>query len=55
MHLPVVPAARLVEDRPDYTLILAWNMADEIVAEQGDYRRTGGRFLVPIPEPSVVG
>jgi C-methyltransferase-like protein/putative zinc binding protein/methyltransferase family protein len=54
MHLPVVPAERLVEDRPDYTLILAWNMADEIVAEQNEYRRCGGRFLVPIPEPSVV-
>ena len=42
MHLPVVPAARLVEDRPDYTLILAWNMADEIVGEQAAYREEGG-------------
>jgi len=54
MHLPVVPAARLAEDRPDYTLILAWNMADEIVSEQSGYREGGGRFLVPIPEPAVV-
>jgi hypothetical protein len=54
MHLPVVPAARLLEDRPDYTLILAWNIADEIVAEQQAYRQGGGRFVVPIPEPAVV-
>jgi hypothetical protein len=55
MHLPVVPAARLVEDGPDYTLILAWNMADEIVGEQAAYREAGGRFIVPIPEPAVLG
>jgi hypothetical protein len=54
MHLPVVPADRLGEDRPEYTLILAWNMADEIVSEQAGYRERGGRFLVPIPVPAVV-
>ncbi len=54
MHLPVVEAARLAEDRPDYTLILAWNMADEIVAEQQAYRDAGGRFIVPIPDPALV-
>ncbi len=51
MHLPVVEAERLAADRPDYTLILAWNMADEIVAEQQAYRDAGGRFIVPIPTP----
>ena len=54
MHLPVVEASRLVEDRPGYTLILAWNMADEIVAEQQAYRDAGGRFIVPIPDPALV-
>ncbi len=54
MHLPVVEASRLAEDRPDYTLILAWNMADEIVAEQAEYRARGGRFIRPIPEPAEV-
>jgi hypothetical protein len=53
-HIPVVPAARLAEDQPDYTLILAWNMAAEIVAEQDDYRRRGGRFMVPIPDPALI-
>ena len=48
MHVPVVKASRLAADQPDYTLILAWNMADEIVAEQQAYRAAGGRFIVPI-------
>ena len=54
MHLPVVEAARLAADQPDYTLILAWNMADEIVAEQQAYREGGGRFIVPIPDPALI-
>ena len=54
MHLPVVEAARLAQDRPEYTLILAWNMAHEIMAEQQAYRDAGGRFIVPIPDPALV-
>ena len=54
MHVPVVEASRLADDRPDYTLILAWNMADEIVAEQRAYRDAGGRFIVPIPDPALI-
>lgn len=53
MHIPVLPVATLCERRPDYVLILAWNIADEIFAQQEDYRRGGGRFLVPIPEPRI--
>jgi hypothetical protein len=54
MHLPVVPADRLVHDRPGHTLLLAWNFAEEIVTEQAQYLREGGRFIVPIPEPAVL-
>lgn len=53
MHIPVLPVATLCERRPDYVLILAWNIAGEIVAQQEEYRRGGGRFLVPIPEPRI--
>jgi SAM-dependent methyltransferase len=48
-HIPVVPAERLLEDQPDYAVLLAWNFEDEILAQQAEYRRRGGRFLVPVP------
>lgn len=54
MHLPVLPVERLVEDRPDYALILAWNFTDEILQQQRPYVDGGGRFIVPIPSPRVI-
>ncbi len=54
-HIPVVPLARLLEDRPDLTLILAWNFADEIAWQQAAYRRLGSRFALPLPTPHFVG
>jgi novobiocin biosynthesis protein NovU/D-mycarose 3-C-methyltransferase len=54
-HIPVRPPAALVSDRPDYLLILPWNWKDEIIAEQRPFAEAGGRFLVGIPRPRILG
>ncbi len=51
MHLPVKPVETLLEQQPDYVLILPWNLAPEIVRQQAEYRARGGQFLVPLPVP----
>jgi hypothetical protein len=52
-HIPIHPPERIRETRPDYVLILPWNLKDEIM-EQVSYIRTwGGQFVVPIPDVKV--
>ncbi|MEZ5353551.1 MAG: class I SAM-dependent methyltransferase [Bryobacteraceae bacterium] len=53
-RIPIVPASRLAEDRPDYCVLLAWNFASEIIRQQSAYVGAGGRFIVPVPVPEIV-
>ena len=53
-HIPIYPDDRILEDKPDYALILAWNFADEIMKNMKAYKKAGGKFIVPVPRPKII-
>jgi C-methyltransferase C-terminal domain/Putative zinc binding domain/Methyltransferase domain len=54
MHVPVLPPSAIAEREPDYLLILAWNFAEQIIARYADFRKGGGRFIIPVPKLEIV-
>lgn len=54
MHIPILPVEALDEARPDYILILPWNLKDEIVQQMKHVARWGAKFIVPIPYVTVI-
>ena len=53
-RIPIFAPEKLFETRPDYVLILAWNIRDEIMKNMAGVRDWGGRFVVPLPEVAVL-
>jgi SAM-dependent methyltransferase len=53
-HIPVRSPAQAKADPPDYYILLAWNYAEEIIRRERAFLENGGRFIVPIPHPSIV-
>jgi SAM-dependent methyltransferase len=54
MHIPIRPVEAIDEAKPDYLLVLPWNLKDEIVHQMRHVADWGGRFIIPIPEVHVV-
>ena len=52
--IPILPVAAVRERRPDYLLILPWNLKSEIVEQMHFIADWGGKFIVPIPEPAIL-
>ena len=53
-HIPIYPPERLAQTRPDYVLILPWNLREEISAQLEYVRAWGGRLVVPIPKLEII-
>jgi len=53
-HIPILPPSVLYERKPDYLLILAWNFSDQIMKINKRYSDEVGRFILPMPSPSIV-
>jgi SAM-dependent methyltransferase len=54
-RIEVVPDEVLVRERPDYALLLAWNFSEEIMNNLKAYSDLGGKFIIPVPTPRIVG
>ncbi|MFM2166809.1 MAG: hypothetical protein RIS79_1180 [Verrucomicrobiota bacterium] len=50
LHIPILPAEELAARAPDYAVLLVWNFADEVMAQQQPYHAAGGRFVIPLPD-----
>jgi SAM-dependent methyltransferase len=53
-RIPIHAPARVAETKPDYLLILPWNLRDEIITQMAHIREWGGRFVVPVPELQII-
>jgi hypothetical protein len=54
LHNPIYDVTAVAEKKPDYLVLLVWNLKDEILKQMAPYRHAGGRFIVPVPTPTIL-
>jgi hypothetical protein len=54
MHIPIKPVDAIAEARPDFLLILPWNLTQEIAHQMRGISEWGGKFIIPIPEANIL-
>jgi len=54
VHIPILAGSELMEKKPDYLLLLAWNFAKEIIEKTNEYQKDGGKYIVPIPDVTII-
>ena len=54
LHIPVYDRSKLYEDPPDFLIILAWNFSKNIISNNVEFSKLGGKFIVPLPDLKVV-
>ncbi|MFA5887111.1 MAG: class I SAM-dependent methyltransferase [Candidatus Nanoarchaeia archaeon] len=54
LHLAIYPDQKILEDKPDYGIILPWNFAEEIIKNLEAHRKNGCKFIIPIPKPKIL-
>jgi hypothetical protein len=52
--IPIYPPERILQEKPDYVLLLPWNLESEILQQESAFREAGGRFIIPVPMPRIV-
>ena len=53
-NIPVYSDAKILKSLPDYALLLAWNFSKEIIKNNINYLKKGGKFIIPIPKVKII-
>jgi SAM-dependent methyltransferase len=52
--IPIYPSERILKEKPDYVVLLPWNLESEILKQESAFREAGGKFIIPVPVPRIV-
>jgi hypothetical protein len=53
-HIPIFPPEKIAETKPDYVVVLPWNLLDEIASQLSYVADWGGKLIVPVPRAKIL-